>query len=167
MQSRILLHIDNEVGFTQSQYPGIGGVSVYTEKLEVGYRWYDAHGVAPKYAFGHGLSYTTFAYSDLAASPGEVSFTVSNAGDVSGAEVPQLYLGFPPAAKEPPRQLKGFTKTKILAPGESTAVKFSLTDRDLSVWDVGTHGWSKQTGTFQVFVGASSRDVRLTGSFSA
>ena len=92
-----------------------------------------------------------------------VSVNVTNTGSVPGADIPQLYLGFPPSAGEPPRQLKGFKKTPILQPGASTTVRFSLDDRDLSTWDDERHAWSKQTGTFHVFVGASSEDVRATG----
>ena len=73
--------------------------------------------------------------------------------------------GFPASAGEPPQQLKGFEKL-TLTPGEKQTATFALTDRDLSIWDVGTHAWQKQTGSFGVFVGASSRDIRLTGKLS-
>ena len=88
---------ENEVGFTKSQYPGINAISVYTEKLEVGYRWYDAHQVEPAFPFGHGLSYTSFEYSDIKASESQVTVTVTNTGKVPGAEIAQLYLAFPKA----------------------------------------------------------------------
>ena len=82
----------------------------------------------------------------------------------SGREVAQLYLGFPASAGEPPKQLKGFHKTAVLAPGDKATVIFVLTDRDLSIWDTSKHGWAKQSGKFDVMVGSSSRDIRLTGS---
>ena len=92
--------------------------------------------------------------------------TITNSGKAKGAEIPQLYLGFPAASGEPPQQLKGFIKTEVLAPGTATTVRFTLTDRDLSIWDVGTHSWSKQKGAFTVGVGASSRDIRVKGQFT-
>jgi beta-glucosidase len=160
-------NVENEVNFSRAAYPGVNTISVYEEKLEVGYRWYGAHGVVPRWPFGHGLSYTRFAYSKLQASASAVSVDVANTGRVAGAEVAQLYLGFPKTAGEPPRQLKGFQKTAVLHPGETATVRFPLSDRDLSIWDDVQHRWAKQAGTFQVFVGASSGDVRLTSSFSA
>merc|ERR1712146_63395 len=93
-----------------------------------------------------------------------VSVTVTNTGSKAGAEVAQLYLGFPSSAGEPPRQLKGFEKV-ILAPGAKTTVTFDLRPRDLSIWDVKQHAWSPVSGTFEVAVGASSRDIRQTSSF--
>ena len=133
----------------------------YDEKLQIGYRWYDAHGVAPAFPFGHGLSYTSFTYADLAVSKSAVRFTVTNTGAVPGAEVAQLYLGFPAAAGEPPRQLKGFEKTAVLAPGASQTVTLVLDARSFSIWDVAQSAWSVVPGDFKVTVGSSSRDARL------
>ena len=172
---------ENDQRMTKQQWPGVpcaeatGGCATYTEKLEMGYRWYDAHGVAPRFAFGHGLSFTTFAYSNIqvrsscstSGCGGTVTFDVTNSGNVAGKEVAQLYLGFPAAAGEPPQQLKGFEAVGPLAPGQSTAVTFTLGPRDLSIWDVGTHAWAPQNGAFGVFVGASSRDIRVTGILRA
>lgn len=153
---------ENEVGFTPANWPGVDGKSNYTEKLEVGYRYYDAHDIkfTTGFPFGHGLSYTTFEYSKLSVSDQHVSAVITNTGDKSGAEVVQLYLAFPTSAGEPPQQLKGFTKV-VIEPGESKDVEFDLTDRDLSTYDVTTHAWQKVTGQFQVMMGASSRDIRL------
>ena len=98
---------ENEIGFTQEQYPGIDKTVVYTEGLEVDYRWYNAHGVTPAYPFGHGLSYTTFDYSGLSAEKNtrdntvSVTVTVTNSGEVEGREVHQLYLTYPPTAQAP------------------------------------------------------------------
>jgi len=125
---------ENEVEMTTDMYPGTNGVSVYSEGLEVGYRWYNAHDVTPAFAFGHGLSYTQFEYSDLKVDQRSVSVSVKNVGDVDGAEVPQLYLGFPASAQEPPKQLKGFQKIQLKA-GASATVTFPLTDRDFSIWE--------------------------------
>lgn len=128
----------------------------YSEKLEVGYRYYDAHKIAPAFVFGHGLSFSKFAYSGLEASRGLVSFTVTNSGAVKGTEVAQVYLGFPAAAGEPPKQLKGFKVLKDLAPGDKVTVTIPLNDRSFSIWDVGSHSWRVAKGEFDVWVGGSS-----------
>ena len=140
--------------------------SNYTERLLVGYRFYDYHQIkfTTGFPFGHGLSYTEFKYSGLIATDDAVSFTLENTGKVAGAEVVQMYLGFPAVAGEPPRQLKGFQKV-VLAPGATQHVKILLTKRDVSIFDVDSHAWKIVPGTFGVFVGSSSRDVRLSGSF--
>ena len=168
---------ENEVGFAPAAYPGLppcpppnktclnGQHANYTEGLEVGYRWYDVHSVAPAFPFGHGLSYTTFTYMRLRASATAVTVDVQNTGKVDGAEVAQLYLGFPASAGEPPKQLKGFEKVQLKA-GETRTVTFPLDDRAVSVWDVQKHAWSTVSGDFSVMVGASSRDIRLTTKLS-
>jgi beta-glucosidase len=138
----------------------------YTEGLEVGYRWYDAHGVTPAFAFGHGLSYTTFGYSGLSVGADRaVSATVTNTGKVRGAEVAQLYLRYPEAAGEPFKQLRGFQKV-MLEPGATAIVHFALPDRWLSTWDEGAHAWKLARGTFAVHVGASVADIRLSSNFT-
>jgi beta-glucosidase len=155
---------------TAAQFPGVRGHVYYTEGLQEGYRWYDANNVTPLFPFGFGLSYTTFGYSNLtvsAVSPSgqvQVGFDLSNLGTVAGAEVAQLYLGFPAAANEPPKWLKGFQKV-FLTPGQSRHVTFNLDWEDLADWDATARGFIVTPGTFQVMVGASSRDLRLTSSF--
>lgn len=160
-------NIENEVNFTQAQYPGLPADNPlnaeYSEMLEIGYRYYQTHNIQPKFAFGHGLSYTTFDYSNLQVSGREVSFTVSNTGTRTGYEVPQMYLGFPASAGEPPMQLKGFEKVQ-LAPAESAIVTFTIQDRDLSIWDVTAGTFVPQSGVFDIYVGASSGDIRLYSS---
>lgn len=160
---------ENEQDFTQSQWPGLPAGpaplnAVYSEKLDVGYRWYATHAITPAFAFGHGLSYTTFSYSDVSVTPSAVDVTVTNTGSVTGKAVPQLYLGFPEASGEPPKQLKGFTKV-ALDPGATTRVSFPLTSRDKSVWDASMHTWEEQRGTFNVYVGDSSESFAFSGSF--
>jgi beta-glucosidase len=161
---------ENEVGFTQSQYPGLPASDPldanYTEKLEVGYRWYDAHGVTPAFPFGHGISYAVFQYAGLVVTGRTVSFTVANVGFYDGAEVVQLYIAFPAASGEPPQALKGFKKVMLTAGGAAAPVSFTLSDQDLSIWDVTAHAWAQQHGTFGVYVGSSSRDVRLKGTLT-
>jgi beta-glucosidase len=156
---------------TPAQWPGLLGHVSYSEELQVGYRWYDANNVTPLFPFGFGLSYTTFGYSNLtvgAVSPSgqvQIGFDLTNTGTLTGAEVPQLYLGFPAAAGEPPKLLKGFQKV-TLSPEQTQHVTFNLDWEDLANWDATARGWIVTPGTFQVMVGASSRDIRLTGSFS-
>jgi beta-glucosidase len=140
--------------------------SNHSERLEIGYRWFDAHASTPAFPFGHGLpGYSTFAYADLVATATSVRFTLKNTGAVAAAETPQLYLSFPSSAREPPWQLKGFEKT-ALAPGGKATVVFPLTVRDLSVWSVHEHAWTAVRGAFEVAVGSSSRDHRLVGSIT-
>jgi len=171
-------NIENETQLTPAQYPGVPDpekpdYAFYSEKLLVGYRFYEAHNISFKtgFPFGHGISYTTFTYSGLAISQDlggsgiVASFEVKNDGAVAGAEVAQLYLTFPAAAGEPPLQLKGFKKTRILAPGETELVVLNLRPRDLSIWDDKTHQWTLVEGTFMAKVGASSRDIRLVKPF--
>jgi beta-glucosidase len=156
-------NIENEVNFTKSMWPGVDRTATYSEKLNVGYRWYGTHGVRPAFAFGHGLSYSSFEYDNLHVANTEVRFTVRNTGSVAAVEVPQVYLGFPKVAGEPPMQLKGFARTK-LAPGESQVVSVPLTDRSVSIWATDTHSWTKVKGEFSVMVGSSSSDIRLSAT---
>ena len=140
------------------------------------HRWFEAHQEAPRFCFGHGLSFTSYTYSDLKinrapdqavrnATKVEVSFQLQNSGKVAGKEIPQLYLSFPTVAGEPLRQLKGLRSAQLVA-GAKTIVTFSLTSRDISIWDAVEHGWKEISGTFGVAVGASSCDLRLNGTFA-
>jgi beta-glucosidase len=155
------------------QFPGDGKTVYYSEDLEVGYRWYDAHSVKPLFPFGFGLSYTTFSFDDLkiATKPGvpaaTVGFRITNTGVRAGSEVAQLYLGFPPIAEgnEPPRQLKGFAKI-MLQPGESKTVTLPLNARAFSYWSQAAHGWRVVEGNFKVMVGDSSAETPLMGTVS-
>ncbi|KAL6059482.1 Thermostable beta-glucosidase B [Balamuthia mandrillaris] len=166
---------ENEQNMTTNQYPGIPPDNPinanYTEGLFVGYRWYDQHNVTPAFPFGHGLSYTTFLYDHLHISPSSpspfvnVAFTITNTGRREGAEVAQLYIGFPVSAKEPPRLLRCFKKVQ-LRPEQTEKVKCTLREEDLSVWDAERHAWTVVHGSFTVYVGSSSRDIRLSGSFT-
>jgi beta-glucosidase len=173
--ARLPVTFPNDEGETwllgPQQYPGVNLETVYSEQLLVGYKWYDQQGLSPLFPFGHGLSYTTFAYSALRISGNvsqgsiAVSLTVTNTGRLAGSEVPQLYVTFPAAAKEPPQLMRGFSKIQLDA-GESDTVFFQLAKEDLSIWDVNSHSWSVVSGLYGVSVGASSRDLRLRGSFT-
>jgi beta-glucosidase len=168
---------------TPEQYPGIEKTARYSEGVFVGYRHFDARNIAPLFPFGHGLSYTTFAYSNLHISQKVVRSTLStaaagpslpaiivtcdveNTGTVEGAEVVQLYVGIPGAGgvPQPPKQLKGFQKVP-LKPGQKGQVRISLDARAFSFWDVGRHGWAIVPGTYSIMLASSSRDIRLQGN---
>lgn len=159
--------------------------SNFSEGVFIDYRHFDGHNITPRYEFGFGLTYTTFAYSNLEinvvrgastaymppASPvmeggisslwdvvAQVSATVSNTGSVNAAEVAQLYVGIPGG---PVRQLRGFSKVNIPA-GRSVKVEFELLRRDLSEWSVSKQSWVLQQGSYGIHVGSSSRDLPLT-----
>jgi beta-glucosidase len=150
---------------TPIQYPGINKQTNYTEKLQVGYRWYDANGVQPQFAFGHGLSYTTFNFTDIHLEGLTVHVTIQNTGSRDGAEVVQMYLTFPKSAGEPPQQLKNFTKVFLKA-RESQSISFTITDQDLSIYDVATAAWKVVYGEFRIRIASSSRDMRSVLRFA-
>ncbi|MGB9377451.1 MAG: glycoside hydrolase family 3 C-terminal domain-containing protein, partial [Mycobacteriales bacterium] len=139
----------------------------YTERLNVGYRGFDSTGRTPLFLFGYGLSYASFAYTKLAAtrvgSGVQVALTVTNTGKRTGVAVPQVYLGFPAAAGEPPRQLRGFDRL-LLTPGASQRVTITLDRHAFEYW--GAAGWQTATGGYQVWAGASSRDLPLSARLS-
>jgi len=154
---------------TPQQWPGVNGTAIYSEGLEVGYRWYDAQKVAPLYPFGYGLSYTEFVFKNLKAEPTgallSVSLDVTNLGSRQGAEVVQVYLAAPPEAGEPPRQLKGFSKIN-LRPGQTQHVTIKLDPRAFSIWDTASKNWKKVAGSYEILVGNSSRDLPLRGKIT-
>lgn len=130
----------------------------YREGIYVGYRYYDKAGKAVRYPFGHGLSYTTFEYSDLAVSGHRVSVQVKNTGAVSGAEVVQLYIAPPQSGIfRPCKELKGFDRVE-LAPGEAKTVEFPLDDRSFAIWN---DCWKIPGGIYTIQIGASGQDIRL------
>jgi beta-glucosidase len=148
---------------TTAQFPGNGTDVLYSEGIDVGYRWYDANDLTPLFPFGFGLSYTKFAYSGLRLSSAtvtgtqdvRVSATVTNIGKRTGTDVAQLYLGDPASTGEPPRQLEGFQRVN-LAPGQSARVSFVITPQDTSWWSDTANGWTQTAGLYQVYVGDSS-----------
>ncbi|MGC9468033.1 MAG: glycoside hydrolase family 3 C-terminal domain-containing protein [Anaerolineae bacterium] len=156
---------------TYINYPGTREVH-YGEGIFVGYRYYEEKGVKPLFPFGFGLSYTTFAYSDLEVpeevtrdEPVKISLTITNTGDVQGEEVIQLYVADKISTLvRPVKELKGFRKI-CLDPGESTRVSFTLDERALSYYDPYAKAWVAEPGEFDVMVGSSSRDIHLLGSF--
>ncbi len=157
---------------TREQYPGTGGAVQYSEGVFVGYRGYDQFGIEPRFPFGHGLSYTQFAYADLRITPAmtdgrsevTISFEVANVGERAGVAVAQVYLGLPADANEPPRRLAGWARMP-LAPSERRRAVVTLQpssfERPFEIWE---GGWRVPAGDVRVEIGASSRDIRLTGT---
>ena len=144
-------------------FPGDLDSVRYAEGVFVGYRYYESTDTAVRYPFGHGLSYTTFEYSDLevAANGASASVTVTNTGAAAGKEVVQLYVASPPApVRRPKRELRAFTKV-TLEPGASTRVELALTDRAYSYWDAASSDWIVPGGSYAVQIGRSSHDIVL------
>lgn len=136
----------------------------YKEGLYAGYRYYDKAGKAVWFPFGYGLSYTQFAYSDLKIEGRTVTATVTNTGSTAGAEVVQLYVAPPQnGLYRPAKELKGFAKVS-LQPGESRTVRFELNDRSFAVWCDGC--WKVPMGSYEICVGASVADIRLSAALT-
>ena len=164
---------------TERQYPGIKEEgdeywqTHYDEGVYVGYRWYDTQEIPVQWAFGHGLSYTTFEYGEAKAAKasmakdGQMTVTVDvrNTGDREGAEVVQLYIADPVAGIDrPSKELKGFEKITI-KPGETKTVSFTIEADDLSYYSISQNGWVAEAGEFQALIGPSSADIRTSASF--
>jgi beta-glucosidase len=135
----------------------------YDEGLKVGYKWYDAEKKPVLFAFGHGLSYTSYGYTNLKVIAGErvsVSFTVKNTGSRAGTEIAEVYAGLPASAGEPPKRLVGWSRVKLDS-GESKDVSVELDPLFLSVFDTGHHAWSRPSGDYTIMVGGSSVDLPL------
>lgn len=170
-------------------YPQIN----YTEGVSVDYRGFELNGIEPRFCFGHGLSYSTFEYDTLAIAkqndleealqtpinyvadaPGGdsrlfdtaivVQFEIHNEGPYDGSEIPQLYLQMPPAAGNPAKVLRGFANI-ALRTDETKTVHIYLTRKDISYWNVVDQTWAVASGNYRVLVGASSKDIRLDGTF--
>ena len=166
------VRLEDSPAYINASYPGSREVN-YGEGIFVGYRYYDKRDVTPLFPFGHGLSYTIFAYSSL-RSPRkikigqkiEVSLKVENTGTVAGKEVVQLYVSdLKSSLPRPPKELKGFTKV-ALKPGESQTVTFTLDERSLAFYDPHKKDWVAEPGEFEVLVGSSSRCIRVKAKFT-
>jgi len=145
-------------------YPGKQRTCEYREGLYVGYRYYDTADIPVRYPFGHGLSYTTFSYSDLKADAQQVTFTLTNTGAVDGAEVAQVYVACQNSRIYRPRkELKGFAKVFLKA-GESKEVTIVLDDKAFRYFDVHTGNFEVEAGTYEICVAASVSDIKLTAA---
>lgn len=164
--------IEDNPAFGNCCFPGERQV-LYGEGIYVGYRYYEARSIEPLFPFGHGLSYTTFEYSQLsvaarvnAGEPVEVSATIKNTGAAPGKEVVQLYVRDVQASlPRPIKELKGYTKI-ALRPGESQTVVFVLDERSLAFFDPVRSEWIAEPGEFEVLIGSSSADIRLRATFN-
>ena len=143
-------------------FPSKERTSEYREGLYIGYRFYDTAGVPVRYPFGYGLSYTTFSYSDIHADKDGVTFTVTNTGKVDGAEVAEVYVSCSSGKVfRPKKELKGFAKVFLKA-GESKTVTVKLDDKAFRYFNVKTDRWEVETADYEISVGASVADIRLT-----
>ncbi|MCT7940339.1 glycoside hydrolase family 3 C-terminal domain-containing protein [Shewanella holmiensis] len=147
--------------------------SRYSEGVFIGYRWFEQQDIEPEFPFGHGLSYSQFNYTDMRLSSTsirdnnslKVSVNITNTSKVDGAEVVQLYLrDMDSSVPRPIKELKGFDKVWLKA-GETQTAQFTLTQRDLSFWDVKSNNWLAESGEFEVMLGASVNDIRLSKKF--
>ena len=139
-------------------------VSQYTEGPLVGYRWFDTREIKPMYAFGHGLSYVSFAYGAMKAAAGrkavKVSFELTNEGGMDADEVVQLYVARPGATVEwPAKELKAFARVSLKA-GQTRTVTLEIPLKDLRYWNVDTNAWDLEHGTLRLLLGAASDDIR-------
>jgi beta-glucosidase len=149
------------------QYPGNGVKVYYNDDIYVGYRYYDTYGVKPQFAFGHGLSYTKFSFSDLSikrsGKTATVSFRLKNTGKVAGAEVAQVYVKQDKTSlPRPEKELKGFQKVFLKA-GESKLVTIQLNEEAFQYYNDLLGKWVMDSGSFQILVGAASDDIKLKG----
>ena len=133
----------------------------YREGLYIGYRYFNTAEKAVRFPFGYGMSYTTFAYSDMAADEQGVSLTVTNTGSVAGTEIVQLYVAKKNSELfRPARELKGFARV-TLAPGEKQRITLTLDDKAFRFWNVKANRWEIEGGEYELLVGASVEDIRL------
>ena len=152
-------------------FPGKNGVAVYREGIFVGYRYYDTYKVEPQFAFGHGLSYTTFKYKDLKVTKGAnnvvtASFSITNTGKVYGGEVAQLYIHKENSSIErAEKELKGFQKV-FLNPNETKTVTINLSKEAFQYYNETKKGWDTELGTYSIEVGGSSRAIQLKAGVS-
>ncbi|MGH9415098.1 MAG: beta-glucosidase family protein [Terriglobales bacterium] len=155
------------VGGRRGQMPSFD--VVYSEGLEVGYKWYDAQHKQPLFPFGYGLTYTTFAYSGLKVTQAggalAVHFELKNTGKRAGTEIAEVYLAFPASAGEPPKRLVGWDRVELAA-GESKALTVPVALLRLSVWDTSRNAWRVLPGDYRILVGGSSRSLPLSSSLT-
>lgn len=173
------VRLDDVAAHAVGEYPGTKRADSdivdirYNEGVLVGYRWFDTKKIRPLFAFGHGLSYTTFGYGKLSADASKIgsdgaltlSVDVTNTGSRAGAETVQLYISDTKASvKRPAKELKNFAKV-YLEPGQTKTVTFTVRPSDLAFFDAGAHAWKAEPGEFRAHVGAASDDIRSSLRF--
>lgn len=174
------VRLDDVAAHSLGEYPGTKRADSdivdirYNEGIMVGYRWFDTKKIRPLFAFGHGLSYTTFGYGKLSADASKIgpdgaltlSVDVTNTGSRAGAETVQLYISDTKASvKRPAKELKNFAKI-YLEPGQTKTVTFTVRPSDLAFFDAGAHAWKAEPGEFRAHVGAASDDIRSSLRFA-
>ena len=166
--------IEDNAAHTFDAYPGDGETVEYKEGIFVGYRWFEKKKINPLFAFGHGLSYTSFDYGKITLDKKvmkdtdslTITIPVTNSGKREGAEVVQMYIMDKEASlPRPIKELKGFKKIKI-APGAKTEVTFTIGKEALSFYDPARHEWVAEPGKFQVLIGSASDDIRSSATFA-
>lgn len=164
--------LSESAAHVMGEYPGNADTTsvTYNEGVFIGYRYNDTYNVEPQFSFGHGLSYTSFAYSDLKLTKEgntvKGTFTLKNTGDRAGAEVVQVYVhDSESSVKRPEKELKAFEKVKLEA-GASTEVSFTLSDDAFKYYDTDKKSWVLEPGTFEIRVGASASDIKLMANTS-
>ena len=156
LPTTIPARLEDSPGFPD--YPGADGTVGYSEGVFMGYRGYDTHGYDPTFCFGHGLTYTTFAYGEAVVDGTTASVEVTNTGSRTGSDVVQCYVGdVESSVSRPVQELRAFEKV-TLEPGASRTVTFTLEDRAFAFWS--DTGWVVEPGVFTIRIGASSRDIR-------
>ena len=160
--------LQDEPAHKLGEYPGDGVTVKYNDDLYVGYRYYDTYKVEPQFAFGHGLSYTTFAFNNLTVIKGDkqatVSFTIKNTGNTAGAEVAQVYVHQEKSAlPRPEKELKAFEKV-FLEPGQQKVITLTLNEDAFSYYNDKENKWVAEAGVFNVMVGNSSRSIKMKES---
>lgn len=173
------VRLDDVAAHAVGEYPGTKRADSdivdirYNEGVMIGYRWFDTRKIRPLFAFGHGLSYTTFGYGKLSADASKIgpdgaltlSVDVTNTGSRAGAETVQLYISDTKASvKRPAKELKNFAKI-YLEPGQTKTVTFTVRPSDLAFFDAGAHAWKAEPGEFRAHVGAASDDIRSSLRF--
>lgn len=144
-------------------FPGKMKSVEYREGLFIGYRYFDTTGIAVRFPFGYGLSYTSFEYSDLEVTETGVSFNIKNTGKLDGKEIAQLYIGLKYSnVFRPKKELKGFTKVFVKA-GETVKAEIPFDDKSFRYFDISTNKWEIETGDYDIYIGASVKDIRLEG----
>jgi beta-glucosidase len=165
--------------FPEKAEPGMMGMKLipaevtYSEGIYVGYRYFNSFGVKPAYAFGYGLSYTSFNYSGLKLNTSNfngkltASVTVTNNGPVAGKEVVQLYITAPKGGLDKPSlELKAFAKTKLLQPGQSQTISFTINANDLASFNTARSAWIADAGKYSLKIGASSENIKQAADFT-
>ena len=147
-------------------FPELGMTVVYRESIFVGYRYFLSHPELVKYPFGYGLSYTTFEYSNLKVTENGVSFVIKNTGAMAGKEIAQLYVGKKDSKIfRANHELKGFIKVELM-PGEEKVVEIPFDDKTFRYFNVNTNKFEVEDGAYEIYIGASSQDLRLTSSIN-